>query len=68
MIRLSDLMALSRERELTEAEQVKVIQLSQKQRAWHRRKHELNAARRRPRSKSDVARAKVRDEAGRFVA
>lgn len=67
MIRLADLMAISRERELTDAEQVKVLQLTQKQRAWHRRKAELNAARRGARSKSDVARQRPRDQAGRFI-
>lgn len=64
---LSDLMAVSRERELTDAEQSRVVTLAWRQRWWASNRERLNAARRRPRSKSDVARMKARDEAGRFA-
>lgn len=62
--RLAEFDRINRERSLTDDEQRAVILLAQRQRQ-HARKRERYVPM--PRSKRDVAQAKVRNEQGRFV-
>jgi hypothetical protein len=68
---LAELMAVSRERELNDAEQRKVVKLANVARWRDRNRDQINARarvrRKRERTRSDVARMKQRDGQGRFA-